>query len=562
MSQGNRVYVTNARIPIFDFNTEEIRKILVDSSGTTQEILDVAIGSQEILMEIDTHGTTTNAKLSTLVETQLSTNPTVYDFVLNSAQVSVGDSRFRIDPQGRNGWLFINDTSPTTGSNLYWYSNQNPPFGVGTQSNIAYNDVSTFYCVVTTNAVANVDDLPVIGVYSFPTGSGDGNPAFYHSRWVFTTTSANKRYANEKVLYYYGVNPAIYPELRHVQLTLSSVAPTGPRTNDVIYLMSLNTTSGRSANAVNYIAHATGFHLVNGDKREFQFDNSKKRLAETTFSELDVSGGLLQVGGALTIDFPASIEVSGSVTVSNFPATQDISGSVTVSNFPATQDVSGSVTVSNFPATQDVSGSVTVSNFPATQDVSGSVTVSNFPATQDVSGSVTVSNFPAVQAISNTNIDSISFTVDKGVNYLNTQVRGIPLTNDTVKSSLWDSGGFAIATSNPLPVKIMGTPTATFAWTLADFTPADGTVGAVSPSIQSDLYNTLTCFGNHTGTGGTHRLTYEYSLDDITYYETSFVITLPNATPFNDINSLGIPYVRFKLTSNPFTSLILNVAVR
>ena len=203
-----------------------------------------------------------------------------------------------------------------------------------------------------------------------------------------------------------------------------------------------------------------------------------------------------------------------------------------------------------------------MSNFPATQDVSGSVTVSNFPATQDVSGSVTVSNFPAVQAISNTNIDSISFTVDKGVNYLNTQVRGIPLTNDTVKSSLWDSGGFAIATSNPLPVKIMGTPTATFAWTLADFTPADGTVGAVSPSIQSDLYNTLTCFGNHTGTGGTHRLTYEYSLDDITYYETSFVITLPNATPFNDINSLGIPYVRFKLTSNPFTSLILNVAVR
>jgi hypothetical protein len=394
----------------------------------------------------------------------------------------------------------VNDTAPTTGSSLYWYSNQVPPFGVGTQSNILYNDVQTFYAVVSTNAVAAADDLPIIGVYSFPTGSGDGNAAFYHSRWVFTTTSANNRYANEKVLYYYGVNPAIYPELRHVQLTLSTVAPTGPRTNDVIYLMSLNTTSGRSANAVDYIAHATGFHLVNGDKREFQFDNSKKRLAETTFSELDVSGGLLQVGGALTIDFPASIEVSGSVSVSNFPATQ---------------------------------------------------------------------------AISNTNIDSISFTVDKGVNYLNTQVFGIPLENDTVKSSLWDSGGYAIATSNPLPVKIMettstnplpvkiiATPITTFAWTLADFTPDDGTVGAVSPYIKSDLYNTLTCFGDHTGTGGTHRLTYQFSLDDITYYDTTFVITLPNATPFNDTNSLGVPYVRFKLTSNPFTSLTLNVAAK
>ncbi len=487
MSQGNRVYVTNARIPIFDFNTEEIRKILVDSSGTTQDILDVAIGSQEILMDIDTHGTTTNEKLTTLVETQLSTNPTVYDFVLNSAQVSVGDSRFRIDPNGRNGWLFINDTAPTTGSSLYWYSNQVPPFGVGTQSNINYNDLKTVYCVVTTNAVASADDLPIIGVYSFPTGVNDGNPSFYHSRWVFTTMSANTRYANEKVLYYYGIDPAIYPELRRVQLTLSNVAPTGPRTNDVIYLMSLNTTSGRSANAVDYIAHATGFHLENGAKREYQFDNSKKRLAETTFSELTVEDGLLQVAGALTIDFPASIDVSGEVSVSNFPATQ---------------------------------------------------------------------------AISNTNIDGISFTVDKGVNYLNIQAFGIPLVNETVKSSLWDNGGNAITIANPLPVKIMGTSATTYAWTLTDFIPSDGSVGAVSPSINADLYNMLTCFGDHTGTGGTHRLTYQFSLDDITYYDTTFVITLPNSTPFNDTNSLGVPYVRFKLTSNPFTSLTLNVAVK
>jgi hypothetical protein len=531
MSQGTRVYLTNNRVNTFDFNTEEIRKILDTSMVTVTDFNELQ--------------STTN----TILETQLSTNATLYDFVLNSAQVSVGDSRFRIDPQGRPGWLFINDTSPTTGSSLYWYSNQVPPFGVGVQSSIVYNDLKSVYCVITTNAVAAADDLPIIALYSFPTGQppGDGNPAFFRSRWVYTTTSADKRYAFEKVLYYYGTNPAIYPELRHVQLTLSSVAPTGPRENEVLYLMSLNTTSGRTANAVDYIAHATGFYLVNGDKREFQFDNSKKRLAETTLSELDVSGGLLQVGGALTIDFPASI---------------DVSGSVSVSNFPATQDVSGSVTVSNFPATQDISGSVTVSNFPATQDVSGSVTVSNFPATQDISGSVTVSNFPAVQAISNTNIDAISFTVDKGVNYLNTQVFGIPLENDTVQVSLYNSGGFAIATSNPLPVKIMGTPTTTFAWTLADFTPDDGTVGAVSPSIQSDLYNTLTCFGDHTGTGGTHRLTYEFSLDDITYYDTTFVITLPNATPFNDTNSLGVPYVRFKLTSNPFTSLTLNVAVR
>jgi hypothetical protein len=589
MSQGQRVYITNNRIAVFDQNTEEIRKILQDASGTQitvadisgyfNELIDVTIASQEVLFDICANGDTSNIKLRTLVETQLSTNPTIYDFVLNSAQVSVGDSRFRIDPNGRNGWLFSNDTAPTTGSSLYWYSNQVPPFGSGIQSDIYYNDVETFYCVVTTNAVASADDLPIMGIYSFPTGSGDGNPAFYHSRWVFTTTSSDKRYAFEKVLYYYGVNPNIYPELRHVQLTLSNVAPTGPRTNDVLYLMSLNTTSGRTANAVNYIAHATGFHLVNGHKREFQFDNSKKRLAETTFSELDVSGGLLQVGGSLSVAFPTIIDVSGAVDVRNFPALQDISGSVDVRNFPALQDISGSVDVRNFPALQDISGavdvrnfpalqdisgSVDVRNFPALQDISGSVDVRNFPALQDISGSVTVLNFPVVQDVSNTNLNALSFTTDKGVNYLNTNSTfGFPTMNDTLKASLWESSnGFAISSTNPLPVKIMGTPATTFAWTLADFTPNDGTVGAVSPSIQADLYNKLTCFGNHTGTGGTHRLTYEFSLDDITYYDTTFVITLPNATPFNDTNSLGIPYVRFKLTSNPFTSLVLNVAVK
>jgi hypothetical protein len=406
MSQGQRVYITNNRVNTFDQNTEEIRKILQDASGTAvtaadisgyfNELIDVTIESQNVLFDICANGDLANTKLQTLVETQLSTNPTIYDFVLNSAQVSVGDSRFRIDPNGRNGWLFLNDTAPTTGSNLYWYSNQVPPYGTGIQSNILYNDVKTFYCVVTTNAVAAVDDLPIIGVYSFPTGSGDGNPAFYHSRWSFTTTSADKRYAFEKVLYYYGTDPAIYPELRHVQLTLSTVAPTGPRTNDVLYLMSLNTTSGRTANAVNYIAHATGFHLFNGDKREFQFDNSKKRLAETTFSELDVSGGLLQVGGALTIDFPSSIDVSGAVSVSNFPAVQDISGHVTIDN---SVNVTGSVSVSNFPLYPT---SVSISNFPSVQDISGSVNVQNFPATQTVSGSVSVSNFPASQAVTGT----------------------------------------------------------------------------------------------------------------------------------------------------------------
>jgi len=77
------------------------------------------------------------------------------------------------------------------------------------------------------------------------------------------------------------------------------------------------------------------------------------------------------------------------VAVTNFPATQDVSGTVSVDNFPTTTEVS------NFPSTQDVSGTVSVDNFPTTTEVS------NFPATQDVSGTVSVDNFPTTTEVSN-----------------------------------------------------------------------------------------------------------------------------------------------------------------
>lgn len=445
----------------------------------------------------------TQADLLALAEIQDETgviiNPdhpplTKYDFTSNSLQMTAlgpttPDSRWSIDvSNNRPGWYFQN--SDSGGSNCYWYSNG---AGLGNQQVLLYQDFTSFYAVVTIDRTDSVNDAPFIGCYSPPTGTNDVIPTFAHSRWTFSLPGGTALYSSEQVLIYYGENPKVHSDIRHLPLQLVTSGSNGDRApTEMIYLITTNTASGRPVGNIKYLLQNAGFSAA-GVIREYEFNNSLERKQ-----------------------------------LANLSAT----------NIP--------VTVSNFPLAPT---SIMVSNFPATQDVSGSVSVSNFPATQDVS---------------NTNLNSLSFTTDKGINYLNTKSTfGFPSMNDTLKASLWDgSSGFAISSTNPLPVKIMGTPATTFAWTLADFTPNDGSVGAVSPSIQADLYNTLTCFGNHTGTGGTHRLTYEFSLDNITYYDTSFVITLSNATPFNDINNLGIPYVRFKLTSNPFTSLVLNVAVK
>lgn len=139
-------------------------------------------------------------------------------------------------------------------------------------------------------------------------------------------------------------------------------------------------------------------------------------------------------GSVVAIDnFPATQDVSGSVSVSNFPsfpATQTVDGSVGVNNFPVTQTVDGSVNVNNFPSTyavsnfpssQTVSGTVGVSNFPATQPVSGTLSVGNFPASQTINGAVSVSNFPSSFNVGNLPVtQAVSGTVSVG-NFPSTQ---------------------------------------------------------------------------------------------------------------------------------------------
>jgi hypothetical protein len=138
---------------------------------------------------------------------------------------------------------------------------------------------------------------------------------------------------------------------------------------------------------------------------------------------VEVTG--LELGG-VSIEFPETQNIAGSVAVTNFPAYPAAPTTIEVSNFPApvttvsvdnfpdppaVQEVtgvvgavcSGAVAVSNFPA---FPSSFAVSNFPSSQAVTGDF----YPATQPVSGTVNatcsgtvnVGNFPASQAVTGT----------------------------------------------------------------------------------------------------------------------------------------------------------------
>jgi len=213
--------------------------------------------------------------------------------------------------------------------------------------------------------------------------------------------------------------------------------------------------------------------------------------------------------------------------------------------------------------------------------------------------------------ITNTNVDSLTFTTDKGISYLNTNsMFGVPVLNGCLKSVLADGGGNntasvdfngallitnpnlsglnyqqgtagggysnlkvqlftennPISSTAPLPTQVFATPITTFAWSKADFIPTDGSVDAVSTSINTSLYNSVAVFGISTTSapspGPTPYLIYQWSLDGSTWYDTPYVVSLNNNLPFSDSRTLGIPFTRFKIAGYALDTLTLNICLK
>jgi len=305
-----------------------------------------------------------------------------------------------VDINGRDGWFWTNSAT-TGGSNAYWYSNIQTQVP---QNQMTKAQIECVYIILALDRVKPNIVLPIITMYSLPTGSGDISAGFAHSRWTYVIPATNILNAGEVIMLTIGDHSKvsrIRPELRRVHLELFGTIGDALST-EVIGLISLNTDSGtKLLNSIQYLLQNAGFYYsVTNKVVEYEFNNGVQNAINVNLTE----------GG---ININNTVTVSGNVNVGNFPisqavtgtfwqATQPVSGSVSVSNLPATQPVSGSVSVSNLPAVQTVNGSLDINNFPTTQAVSGTVNIGNLPITQPVSGSVSVSNFPASQAVTGT----------------------------------------------------------------------------------------------------------------------------------------------------------------
>jgi hypothetical protein len=573
------VNITNTNVPV----SNSVLDSLIITDGLLQvNTTDVSLlATQETQLDLltlaerqDLHGVKINQDHPPL---------TTYDFNNNHTTMTMKgptteDLRWTIDKSNnRNGWKFSNGNGDTDGGNCYWYSNG---AGQGNQTNLMYQDITSFYTVVSIDRVDSVNDCPFIACYSPPTGTNDVIPTFAHSRWIFSISSGTQLFSSEKVLLYYGSVPNVHTNLRHLSLSLVNIGSNGERLpTEIIYLMTVNTASARPVGSVNYILHNAGFTtiLVN---REYEFNNSLERLQLSNLSAENIK---VQVS-----NFPLPLS---NIDVSNFPAVQEVNGTVAisntsfdVSNFPATQPVSGTVAISNtvfdshMYANSSGSNQVKVhcdnqgyllmgisdasENRCTTSAVNGSqcldVKVLNGTSTTPIytraltSSDVISSN---TRSGSGTSITSTTVSTKTGldVNVINSGTSSIPVsgtfwqTTQPVSGTFWQTTqpvSMTYSSTNPLyctPGVDVGTLYNT-GWNNSSLTSA-----SVSTSIDIQFSRTISALCR---AGGAGTLVIQVSPDNTNWYTTTTTITLSGtADTVVNYNDIGSRYIRLKSNS-------------
>jgi len=501
MNYDQRVYVTNSRLPVFDFNTEESKRILLDicaNIDTTNELLQnipsgLTVTEDRLLVDIGSSVsvsgdiTVSNFPATQTVDGSVSitnfpatkvTEPVVYNLNYVAEQMYADSINLPIvDNYGRPGWFWGNEYT-TGASNAYWYSNTVVP-----QNQMTKGEMDCIYVILALDRVQPTIVLPFIPIYSLPTGSNDIVPGFAHSRWLYTIPSSHKLNAGEVVMLVIGDEEkvsSVHPELRRIQLQLLSTLGQALDT-EIVGLISLNTDSGlKELGAIQYLLQYAGFHYSVLDRvTEYEFNNGvQKEIDSNLTSEgIIVRDVLVQVG------------------ISNFPATQQVSGSVNVDNFPTQFSISGDVLVqvgiSNFPATQQVSGSVNVDNFPTQFSISGPVSLATGTVV-GVTGSVNVDNFPTSFSVSGPVSITGPIGVDANTLSLNQKITlAAAPNNDSILVFVKNLNSISVSG----PVSITGPVGVTGSVSVSNFPTQFGVTGPVSVTGSVSVSNFPTQFG-------------------------------------------------------------------
>lgn len=166
----------------------------------------------------------------------------------NNAQVYADGQPGVEDPSGqlRDGWYY---TNLSAGQKINWYY-----FDGINNATVALSNLSAY-------AVMTFDDLgsmPILGVYTKPTGSGDVMPGFAHSRVAYSGSSTGL-VTGKKYLVYFGENPSVHPELPRVQLVKSTSSSGGPQVaSEEVLTVSFGSNSAASVGSVKFMTESLG----------------------------------------------------------------------------------------------------------------------------------------------------------------------------------------------------------------------------------------------------------------------------------------------------------------
>lgn len=156
-----------------------------------------------------------------------------------------------VDPSGldRDGWYYENLNA---GEKINWYY-----FDGSTQGTVTLGEISG-YSVMTFDSI---DSVPLLVVYTFPTGTNDLIPGFAHSRAVYDDVTIPTPVVGTKYLVYFGQNPNIHPELPRIELpysTLSSAGDLDP--SEVVFTIAFASNSVEPVGDVKYMVEELGIY--------------------------------------------------------------------------------------------------------------------------------------------------------------------------------------------------------------------------------------------------------------------------------------------------------------
>ena len=302
---NSAVSVINSRLA-----TETTLRELINLQGADNETLEnIESEIQTSNTELQTINTTlntgndkvdqSNQKLDNIIEEaellqkQHPENVTNYDFDIFSSQlvpsVPIAPANNYIkDPYNRNSW-YLNNVNTPGNTQLYWFASDQP-FAYKTGSTFTLGQIiegGGFYFSLYIDKVDDSLSLPIFGVYTTPTGSGDAVPSFYKSRKTYRIATNQKVYSGELIVCYNSVTVLdkiknVLPTCRRVLLTQSSSV--GPVSNDeTIRFMSINHDSLAPSSVVQWSIVGAGIYdgsLSNPILRHFTFTTSTQQIGE------------------------------------------------------------------------------------------------------------------------------------------------------------------------------------------------------------------------------------------------------------------------------------------